>query len=238
MEKRLRVWDIERASNGNFAAPTNGHVESSTNGDTNSVGHEIGHGTHEGTLKSIVWSHDPNVLTTASDDRKVRWWDLRSRSAVSTYSVDGLIGSCELNDTLSNSSTGSTSTPNGVLSVAAGKSVYFFDGGRPGQLIKSVKMQHDVASVAFNGDVGSGGRYVTGGSGDTWVRVWDYETEQELDFGAESTNADVKAETGKGHHGPVWTVSFSPDGKLYATGSEDGTIKLWKFTAGPYGLWR
>ncbi|KAK4921222.1 hypothetical protein LTR66_016686 [Elasticomyces elasticus] len=86
-------------------------------------------------------------------------------------------------------------------------------------------MQHDVASVAFNGDVGSGGRYVTGGSGDTWVRVWDYETEQEL-------------ETGKGHHGPVWTVSFSPDGKLYATGSEDGTIKLWKFTAGPYGLWR
>lgn len=45
-------------------------------------------------------------------------------------------------------------------------------------------------------------------------------------------------EVGKGHHGPVWACAFSPDGKLYATASEDGNIKLWKYTTGPYGLWR
>ncbi|KEQ95678.1 hypothetical protein AUEXF2481DRAFT_73300 [Aureobasidium subglaciale EXF-2481] len=204
MEKKLRIWDLTRAGVAN-GAPAGDEC------------YEVGAGEHGQTIKSIVWSAaNPNVLTTACDDKTLRWWDLRSRSAIATHEVDGTIGSCELNSSILDGSA------NGTLSVAAGKTVYFFDGARPGALLDSKTLDQEIASVAV---CGSQRRFVTGSARDTFVRVWD------LDSGAE-------IETRKGHHGPVWTSAFSPDGKLYATGSEDGTIKLWKATSESYGLWK
>jgi len=223
-EKKLRIYDLSRAgaSSNSEKNGTSENVSSETkftdlSAPASATSYEIGPGVHEGTIKSIVWTPNSHVLITAADDKKLRWWDLRMRSSIGEYALDGLVGSCELDSIALTESSG-----HGTLSVAAGKNVYFFEADKPASLLKHIKTPYEIASVALNG---AQRKFVTGQSGDTWVRVWDYDSEKEI-------------ELGKGHHGPIWTCAFSPDGKLYATGSEDGTVKLWKFTTGPYGLWR
>jgi serine-threonine kinase receptor-associated protein len=102
-----------------------------------------------------------------------------------------------------------------ILTVASGKAILFFDLTSPSyNLLKRYVM----ASIHFNDEGGAslhpdGSKFIAGGS-DLWVRVFDYATGTEL-------------ECLKGHHGPIRCLRYSPDGTLYATGSEDGTIRLW-----------
>ena len=171
-EKKLRIFDLSRSSGGSGSNGSSPPLPSSGGNDSDSVtSYEIGPGVHGGTIKSIVWNQDYNIVTTAAEDRKIRWWDLRSRHPVLEYEVQGTIGSCELNSL--------AIRPNdpGILTVAAGKSVYLFDGLQPGRLLKKVDFGYEVASAAVNSD---SGRLVTGSANDTWARVYDLATEEEL----------------------------------------------------------
>lgn len=168
-EKRLQIFDLTRTSGDPSPTETNGDTPRTPN--TITEGLEIGAGEHGASVKSIVWNVDYNILTTAAEDKTIRWYDLRTQQAIATCKTDRDITSCEL-------STNEAGDANaGILSVAAGNSGLFFDAARPGELIKQVNFDHDIASIAINPQ---SGRFVTGGRNDTWVRVWDFEAEKEL----------------------------------------------------------
>lgn len=224
MEKKLRIFDLSRVNT--ISAPA-GQASSGNNGSTSDrttinsdEGFEVGPNIHKGTIKSIVWTRDPNVLVTAADDKIIRWWDLRTRTVVQEQVVQGDIGSCEFTNIKSDANDIGGGLP--VLCIAAGKTVYFYGGQNARTLIKTIVLPKEVASVALSP---IHRKFVVGWQKETWANVYDFDSEKELDVN-------------KGHHGPVWSISYSPDGKLYATASEDGTIKMWKNTPGSFGLWR
>lgn len=164
---------------------------------------------HEGNIRSVVWEAKDNIIISAGEDKKVRFWDVRTHKELNSWSPSAAEDSIT-----------SLEQSQGFLTITAGKTVYFMDPDTH-EIVKKVETAYDVSSVSLNP---SKTNFVTGGSKELWVRVYDFETGKEL-------------EVYKGHHGPIHTVSYSTDGGLYATGSEDGTIRLWKAASGAYGLW-
>lgn len=244
MEKKLRIFDLSTIDA--ISAPslpvTNGASIAEKNEKTAGrqlinadAGFEVGVGVHKGTIKAIVWTRDPNVLVTAADDKVIRWWDLQTRTVVQELVVQGEIGSCEFTNSKPEPDDIGGGLP--VLCIAAGKTIYFYGGSDARTLIKSISLPYEVASVALHP---AQRKYITGGTKDTWAKVYTWDDQKEIGNPPPPTTYPTLtlSDLHKGHHGPIWSISFSPDGNLYSTGSEDGTIKLWKNCTGAYGLWR
>lgn len=193
MEKILRIFDLSRVS-----AATNGTATPTLDRTMipAEAAFEVGPGIHKGTIKAIVWTHDPNILVTAADDKMIRWFDLRTRTVMQEQAVSGEIGSCEFTNV--KPQLGDIGGGEPVLTIAAGKTVYFYGGKDARTLIKSVDLPYDVASVALHP---TERKFVTGGMKDTWAKVYNYDTEQELgmseaimmDFFADSSRCSQRS---------------------------------------------
>lgn len=167
----------------------------------------------EAAITKLAWLTDL-LLICSCVNGKMYLWDVSSEksSPITPLHVFDTQSSAEIRDMeIRAIDSGRT-----ILTAAAGQKVYFFDAteGSNYALLKEWP-----TPIHFKEEGGatlhpSGTKFVAGGS-DLWVRVFDYETGAEL-------------ECHKGHHGPIRCVRYSPNGKLYASGSEDGTIRLWK----------
>ncbi|KAJ3070405.1 hypothetical protein HDU98_006589 [Podochytrium sp. JEL0797] len=149
-------------------------------------------------------------LVFNGDGKELRVWDLRKSAQVSSRIFEDEVTDLRF------------SWDRKYILCTAGKRVFFYNA-----ITASLEKQFDTTVDASCSALHPQElRFVVGGTSDLWVREYDFNTGQEL-------------EVYKGHHGPVHCCSFSPDGQLYATGSEDGTIRLWQtFPGTTYGLWQ
>jgi serine-threonine kinase receptor-associated protein len=159
-------------------------------------------------ISKINWLSD-TLLLAGCGDGIVRFWEINAGGNVPkapTHTIKTSDAGAEIRDMEVNSI-------KGILTIAAGVRVYFFNL-QDHSLIHAYKMPINFTDEGGASLHPSGTKFVAGGS-DLWVRVFDFATGEEL-------------ECLKGHHGPIRCLRYAPDGKTYASGSEDGTIRLWK----------
>lgn len=167
-EKKLRIFDIQK-----YAAAAEGATEPV--GISAAEGHEIGAGVHTGTIKIIVWTQNPNIIVTASD-KTLRWFDIPSQQVIREEVLDGEIKTCELLS-LATEYRSPLDIGGGwpVLSVSAGRWVYFWGGPNGMDELKRMDMKHVINGLGL--DL-KNHKIVVGV--DNWVKVHNWDDGSEI----------------------------------------------------------
>uniref|UniRef100_A0A7S0YN19 Serine-threonine kinase receptor-associated protein n=1 Tax=Polytomella parva TaxID=51329 RepID=A0A7S0YN19_9CHLO len=95
------------------------------------------------------------------------------------------------------------------LTTAEGETVRLFDADTL-ECFRTINLRHKAESASYC----AAKQHLAVGGEDMWPRVFDLNSMEELICN-------------KGHHGPVHSIRWAPTYDAFATGSEDGTIRIW-----------
>jgi len=161
-------------------------------------------------VQSVAFSPDGKTLASGSWDTTIRLWDIKAQQ-----SIGELQGHTDLVSSVAFSPDGKT-----LASGSWDTTVRLWDAATQQPLGELPGEVERVFSVAYSPDgktlaagtcheLDAGGKCSRG-----QVSLWDVETQQR--------RGDLR-----GHSGIVESVAFSPDGKLLASGSGDGSLIVW-----------
>jgi WD40 repeat protein len=161
---------------------------------------------HRGSVTCVAFSPDGTRLASGSEDRTVKVWDIHTGKELDT--LEGPTGAVH----------SVTFSPNGTWLAAAGDKGSVWDA----VTFKLVGAIDGSAAVAFSPD---GTRLALGSWAPRTVTVWDAAPNQ-------LGKASMPLLRLSGHLSQIHGVAFSPDGKLLASASLDGMVKVWNAATG------
>ncbi|MGB3267583.1 MAG: NACHT domain-containing protein [Microcoleus sp.] len=159
---------------------------------------------HTDWIRSLTFSPDGTTLASASFDKTVKLWDIRTGECLKTLQGHGRVNSVSI-------------SPDGktLASGSHDKTVTLWDI-HTGECLKTFQGHTDtVRSVEISSD----GRIVASGSSDKTIKLWDIRSGECL-------------KTLRGHTNKVLSVAISPDNITLVSGSSDQTIRLWDIRSG------
>jgi RNA polymerase sigma factor (sigma-70 family) len=148
---------------------------------------------------SLAFTPDGKILASGSLDHRVRLWDIKA--GAECFGLPGHQGAVY----------SVACSPDGKFLVTAGhdKKLRLWDAVTKKELPALPEQDEAITAVAFALD----SRTVALGSSAGQVRLWQ--------------PGGIRTRELGGHGGPVYSLAFSPAGKVFASGSADGTIGLW-----------
>lgn len=176
---------------------------------------------HTDAVFSVAFSADGQTIVTGSKDGTVRLWDAWSGALCQTFDDhERPVFSVNFSPDGRRIISGSDDETARVWDIPTGKSLRVLKGH--GSRIGSVAYSPDGHRIIT---AGGGVRFSPGGEdvdftvGDNTAKVWDATESGEMP-------------TLKANNAPVVSVDFSRDGKLIASGSMDGAVRLWDLGSG------
>ena len=167
---------------------------------------------HKG-INALAFSPDAQTLASAGREATVQLWNVETGGLLKTFTGNG-----REFKTVVFSPDGQHLASGGWLSE-----IHLWNV-ETGRLLKTLPEKYGVETLAFS----LGGRFLASGGGfkDPTIRLWHVPTgEKRLTLTGHAKNRN------SGHTSDVYSVAFSPDGRLLASGGIDG-LRLWNSTTG------
>ncbi len=160
---------------------------------------------HTQPITAVVFSHDGEMIATASEDQTAKLWHVASADLSLTLHGH--------QDTVT--AVAFSPDANQIATASADRTVKLWDTANGSEHLTLSEHPDAVTAVAYSPD----GTNVATASADGTARLW-------------CASSGECLHTLQGHQAAVLGVSFSPCGQYVATASADGTAKWWDVTSG------